>query len=58
MTPDEVAQLAGTDPDATARLIRALSGLDVLEENAEGKYSLSPVGQLLASDKVFALDNQ
>ncbi|GAQ83703.1 O-methyltransferase family protein [Klebsormidium nitens] len=51
MRPDEVAQLAGTDPDATARLIRALSGLGVLDETAEGTYSLSSVGQLLVSDK-------
>ncbi|GAQ83697.1 O-methyltransferase family protein [Klebsormidium nitens] len=51
MSPDDVAQLAGTDPDATARLIRAMSGLGVLDENAEGTYSLSSVGQLLASDK-------
>ena len=54
MRPDDVAQLAGTDPDATARLIRAMSGLGVLDENAEGTYSLSSVGQLLASNKVGA----
>lgn len=52
MRPDDVAQLAGTDPDATARLIRAMSGLGVLEETAEGTYSLSSVGQLLVTDKV------
>ncbi|GAQ83696.1 O-methyltransferase family protein [Klebsormidium nitens] len=51
MHPDDVAQLAGTDPDATARVIRALSGLGVLDETAEGTYSLSPVGQVLVSDK-------
>eukprot|EP00243_Klebsormidium_subtile_P001187 TRINITY_DN12065_c0_g1_i2.p1 TRINITY_DN12065_c0_g1~~TRINITY_DN12065_c0_g1_i2.p1 ORF type:complete len:257 (+),score=52.42 TRINITY_DN12065_c0_g1_i2:304-1074(+) len=51
MRPDDVAQLAGTDPDATARLIRALSGLGMLDETAEGTYSLSSVGQVLVSDK-------
>lgn len=52
MTPDDVAETAGTNPDATLRLIRALSGVGVLDESQDGIYRLSPVGQLLVSDKV------
>jgi hypothetical protein len=45
-----VAERAGTNPDATHRLMRALTMVGVLAETAPRTYALTPVGQLLRSD--------
>jgi ribosome-associated toxin RatA of RatAB toxin-antitoxin module len=46
----EVARASGTQPDATYRLMRALSAVGVLHEHVDQKFSLSPVGECLRSD--------
>ena len=49
-TAAEVAVQAGCDPDALYRLMRALAAKDVLCEDAEGRFSLTAVGDALRSD--------
>ncbi|NLU74355.1 methyltransferase [Streptomyces sp. HNM0575] len=43
----EVAAEAGTDPQATLRLLRALAALRLLEESAPGAFSVTSAGALL-----------
>ncbi|WP_192918064.1 methyltransferase [Streptomyces spectabilis] len=43
----EVAAEAGTQPQATTRLLRALAGLGILKERAPGSYAVTPAGSLL-----------
>lgn len=46
-TAGDVAAAAATDPDATARLLRGLASVGLLERRADGRYALTEVGQRL-----------
>ncbi|MFB1048482.1 methyltransferase [Streptomyces chrestomyceticus] len=46
----EVADRAGTDPDATRRLLRALAALGLVTEAGTDRFALTEVGALLRSD--------
>ncbi|GAA4227719.1 methyltransferase [Actinomadura meridiana] len=54
-TADAVAVDAGTDPQATLRLLRALAGLRLLTETAPGTFSVTSAGTLLDSTKPGAM---
>ncbi|MFE9840269.1 methyltransferase [Streptomyces goshikiensis] len=43
----DLARKAGTHPQATLRLLRALAGLRLLRESAPGTFSVTPAGALL-----------
>ena len=47
---DDLAAAAGTNARALLRLLRALVSLDVLEEIADRRFALRPMGTLLRSD--------
>ena len=47
---EELARAVGADPDALARLMRALVSLEVFSETADGAFDLAPLGSLLRSD--------
>ncbi|RFU85014.1 methyltransferase [Streptomyces triticagri] len=49
-TADELAAAAGTQPQATVRLLRALTGLGILTERAPGSFAATPVGALMRKD--------
>src|SRR5262245_17992370 len=51
----EVARRANAHPQATYRLLRALSLVGVLAEHEDQKFSLTPVGELLRSDAPASL---
>jgi hypothetical protein len=46
----EVADEIGAHPDATARLLRALAALGIVETDADGAFALTPIGSLLRAD--------
>jgi hypothetical protein len=46
----EVAEAASANPDATYRLMRGLAAIGVLEEQAERRFALTPVGACLCVD--------
>jgi SAM-dependent methyltransferase len=48
---DELATVLDADPDALGRLTRALAGMGVFAEVAEGTYDLTPLGRTLTSDE-------
>jgi hypothetical protein len=47
---DELAGPTGTDPGALYRVMRSLSTLGVLSENASRQFSLTPLGDALKAD--------
>src|SRR6188472_997925 len=47
---DELGTETGTHGPTLYRVLRALSGLGVFSESADGKFSLTPMGELLRSD--------
>jgi hypothetical protein len=49
--PDELAQAADADPKAVYRLLRALAGFGIFVEDEAGRFSLTPMGELLGSDR-------
>ncbi|MQY10786.1 Mitomycin biosynthesis 6-O-methyltransferase [Streptomyces sp. RB5] len=49
-TADEVAAAVDADPDALYRLLRALSGLGVVEESDGRRFTLTELGGLLRRD--------
>ncbi len=49
-TSDEMAQLVGVHPRSLYRLLRALAGAGIFSETANGRFSLTPLGELLRSD--------
>ncbi|MCC5794301.1 MAG: hypothetical protein JJT85_06130 [Chromatiales bacterium] len=56
--PASAASLAlacGVQPQALARLLRALAAVGVLEEQPDGRYRLTPAGELLRSDRPDSL---
>lgn len=52
----EVARDCGTPPDTTHRLMRGLSALGILDEGADGAFSLAPMGQCLLPDVPGSFD--
>ena len=46
---DEIAAAVGADHDALVRVMRGLVIEDVLAEDADGRFALTPVGECLAS---------
>jgi SAM-dependent methyltransferase len=46
----DIARECATDPDATYRLMRALSNVGVLEEREGRSFALTPVGEFLRAD--------
>jgi hypothetical protein len=55
MSSDELAKTTRTHPAALRRLMRALASLGVLEEDARGRFGLTPVGACLRSDAAGSL---
>jgi hypothetical protein len=51
----ELASRAGTDPRSTARLLRALAMFGVFQEDASGRFGLSPMAEHLRSDRPNSL---
>jgi O-methyltransferase domain/Dimerisation domain len=49
-TAADLAAAAGVHPDALGRLLRALAGLGLFVEDAEGRFGLTPTGAPLRSD--------
>ena len=47
---DELAPVTGTDQRSLHRLLRALASLEVLQEDDEGRFALTALGNLLRSD--------
>ena len=47
---DELAQTIGAHPRSLYRMLRALAGAGVFEEEADGRFSLTPLSELLRSD--------
>jgi hypothetical protein len=45
-----VAERAGTNTDATYRLLRGLATVGIVEALADDRFALTPVGQCLRSD--------
>ena len=56
-TTTDLAEAAGTDPDATGRLLRALVTLGLLDED-DGRFSLTELGAPLRSDAAASLRPQ
>ncbi len=56
-TPAELASAAGTDPDATGRLLRALAVLELADE-VDGTYSLAEAADPLRTDAPASLAPQ
>lgn len=50
LTAAEIAQAGGTDPDATARLLRAAVAVGLLKADGAGRYSLTDMGRWLRPD--------
>ncbi len=49
-THQELAQATETDPHSIRRVMRLLASVGVFEEQEDGKFALTPVGQHLRSD--------
>ena len=49
---DDLARETGTNPDALYRLLRALAGVGMFEEQAERRFALTPVGAALCDGPV------
>jgi len=49
-TADELAILVGADSQALYRLLRAVASIGILEEDLEGRFSLTELGATLRSD--------
>jgi len=47
---ESLAQAARADARSLLRLLRALAGLGVLTQSADGRFTLTPLGELLRSD--------
>ena len=49
-TADEVAHAIGANPAALFRLMRGVASVGVLATTPDGKFALTPVGNVLRSD--------
>lgn len=50
LTAGEIAGRAGSDPEATFRLLRTLSGYGLFELRPDGRFALAPMGDALRED--------
>lgn len=50
LTATEIAKRVGTEPEATYRLLRALSGYSIFAEQADGRFALTPMADALRDD--------
>lgn len=55
LSADEIALRVGSDPKATHRLLRALSGYQVFAVRPDGRYELTPMADKLREDAVDSL---
>lgn len=55
-TPGEIAGHCGTPTDATHRLMRGLSAVGIVQEHADGRFSLLPMGACLLPDVPGSFD--
>ena len=49
-TADEIAAITGVHPRSLYRLLRALAGAGIFSEDADGRFSLTSLSELLRSD--------
>ncbi|HEU5110853.1 MAG TPA: methyltransferase, partial [Micromonosporaceae bacterium] len=49
-TAEEMAREAGSDPEATHRLLRMLAGYRIFTEQPDGRFALTPMASALRSD--------
>lgn len=54
-TAEELAEATGTHAPSLYRVLRALGGAGVVEEDEEKRFSLTPLGETLRSDVPFSL---
>jgi hypothetical protein len=50
LSPGEIADRVGSDPEATYRLLRMLSGFSVFAEQPDGAFALTPMAEALRTD--------
>jgi C-methyltransferase len=50
LTAQELASKTGSHPDALGRLLRALVAFEMLNSDADDRFTLTPIGELLRSD--------
>lgn len=50
LSAEEIAKRVGSDPEATYRLLRTLSGYSVFELRPDGRYALTPMAEALRED--------
>lgn len=50
LTAAEIAKRVGSEPAATYRLLRALSGYSIFAEQADGRFGLTPMADALRED--------
>jgi hypothetical protein len=53
--PDRLAQAVGAEPQALYRLLRALASLGLFAETAEGAFAMTPLAQLLQTNRAGSL---
>lgn len=49
-TPEQLAEATHTHPRSLYRLLRALASVGIFAEDGEGRFSLTPIAELLRSD--------
>lgn len=50
LAADEVARQAGSDPDASERLLRTLASFGIFAETPDGRFTLTPLADALRAD--------
>jgi DNA-binding transcriptional ArsR family regulator len=55
LTADELARRVGADPDALARLMRALVGEGIFKRRRDGRFALNALGETLRSDAPMSM---
>ncbi|KUI37414.1 hydroxyneurosporene methyltransferase [Mycobacterium sp. IS-1496] len=55
LTIDELARRVGADPDALARLMRALIGEGIFAQRKDGRYRLNALGTALRTDSAMSV---
>src|SRR5919108_1759428 len=54
-TCNELAQVAGADPQALYRLLRGIASVGVFAEDVQGRFTLTPLATLLRTDVADSL---
>lgn len=52
---DQIAAAAGSDADATSRLIRTLAGHGIFQELSDGRFALTPLADALRADAQWSM---